>query len=172
MDRGLLEGVQTKITKKVKKECKKIKGTGLDYLANAIKHIHKNYKKTNNFKKYFQRLRTAEEIILSKRVTGCTDYAHLFIVLLRNKKIPAYYIETFENNWLKKPIKGTVSGHVFVKVKLRKEEVLIDPTAGSINFRNNYGNYTPMLEGIDFLTIFKNKENYIQTVKKHFNIKF
>lgn len=170
--KGLKEGKQTKITELVKKETGKIKGKGLDYLINVLKYIKRNYQfSRESRKKYPQRTRTAEELIKSKIMTGCTDFAHLCLVLLRAKKIPALYVETFDKNWLEKPNEH-IQGHIFVEAKIGKEKYILDPTAGDINFIGRYKQYKVMTKGIDYLTLFPNKEIYEKRVKEHFKIKF
>ena len=170
--RGLKEGKQTKVTELVNKEIRKIEGNGLGYLINVLKYIKKNYRFSRESReKYPQRTRNTDELIKSKIMTGCTDFAHLCLVLLRGKKIPALYIEAFDKSWLKKPNKN-IQGHIFVEAKIGNEKYILDPTAGDINFVGKYKQYIPMIKGIDFLTLFPNNRIYEYKVKKHFNIKF
>lgn len=171
MRNGLKEGVQTKITLAVRKETGKIKGDGLDYIVNTLKYIKSKYGFfKEGDKRIKKRARTAEEIIKSEVMTGCTDYAHLFLALCRAKKIPALYVEAFDNDWLKKPSKS-IRGHILVRVDVKGREFVVDPTRGSINVVGSYGKYTPMKEGVDFLTLFPTREIYISAICKYFKIK-
>jgi hypothetical protein len=57
-------------------------------------------------------------------------------------------------------------------VKIGKEKYILDPTAGDINFVGRYKQYKPMAKGIDFLTLFPDRETYERKIKEHFKIKF
>jgi len=163
MELGLREGLQTKITSRVKREANKIKGKGLYLIANIIRYIHQNYK----IGKVQHRTRTVDEIIKSKLMSGCTDFAHLFIALCRAKRIPALYIETFKKEWLKKPSKP-IQGHIFVEIRIGKNKYIVDPTSGTINILEKIIDYEILAKGLDYKTLFPTRSAYIKAIKEKF----
>lgn len=164
------EGIQTRITPIVTEEANKISGKGLQLLENIIKYIHKNYRVTRS-EKIPHRTRTVDKIIKSRILTGCTDFAHLFIAMCRAKNIPALYVETFKRSWLENPTKNYIEGHIFVEVKIGKSHYMVDPTSGSINVLGRVlSNYKIMCKGIDYGTLFPNKATYLRKIKETFGI--
>ena len=86
-----------------------------DYILESINKFVKSLKKGEGP----WRGRTAGEIIKEGYVTGCTDRGLVFVTLARIKGFPAAYVETIEENSLRKVIKkptGPIEGHVFVEV--------------------------------------------------------
>ncbi|MCG2808986.1 MAG: transglutaminase-like domain-containing protein, partial [Candidatus Portnoybacteria bacterium] len=75
----------------------------IDLALEILEWIHNNFENINdNTEKKMKlfRKRTADEIIKSKKLTGCTDYAIVFIALARAKKIPTKYVEAIKKTWL------------------------------------------------------------------------
>jgi len=77
--------IQTEITQNIKDIVSGFKTIGLDRIFEVLVWIHKNLKLALNeeYKKEYFRTRTSEEIIESKKLTGCTDYALAFLSLIR-----------------------------------------------------------------------------------------
>jgi hypothetical protein len=134
MKKHLQEGEQTKITDDIKSIANEFKSSGFDLVFEILNWIHKNLKQTDDkeFKKEFFRKRTADEIIKSGRLTGCTDYALVFISLVRAKGIPAKYTETIRESWLEKPDMEMLEGHVFSEVEINEEWYIVDPQGAVI----------------------------------------
>ncbi len=164
MEPTLQEGVQTKITESVLNESKQIKGKGLPLIFNIIAHIHENYQLTQD-PEFPKRIRTVEDIIKTKLITGCTDYAHLFISLCKSKKIPALFVDVIEKDWIKSPDK-TIRGHVFVKIKIKDKFILVDPSKGNINILNRIEGYELLGKGIDFLSMYGDMHNFHKTIQE------
>ncbi len=156
--------VQTKVTEKIKREADKIKGEGIEFIINLLIYLKENYELSKK-SVYEKKVREADKMVDQKILTGCTDYAHLFIAFCKAKKIPVKYIETLDKDWIKKPDFKKIEGHIFVKVKIKEKVYLIDPTKGSINVTNNYGNYVPIKRGEDFGSMYKSKSGFIEYVK-------
>ena len=164
MEPTLDQGPQTQITSLVLEESKKIKGKNLLFISNLICYIHNEYKLTQT-QKIDKRVRDLDEIISTKSVNGCTDYAHLFIALCRSKKIPALFVDVLDLDWVKNPGQS-IKGHVFVKIKLNNQFFLIDPTRGNINPLNKINNYVLIGKGVDFLSIYGSMDSFKKSVKE------
>jgi len=147
----LQEGPQTKITEPVRKTADFILDgeTTEQTIINIMSWEHINLKCSTEEKgKYEKRSRTAEEVILSKCATGCTDYTLVFATLARAKGIPATVTETISEKWVAEmvwnnkwdPIK---KGHFFSEVFLEEDNmwVLVDPTANRLTGRTKEGYY-------------------------------
>jgi hypothetical protein len=76
------------------------------------------------------RQRTANEIAKSKISTGCTDDALVFITLLRIRDYPTAYVETVEKEFLKKPKKDCINGHIFADIYQNNLWVPYNPRCG------------------------------------------
>ena len=160
-------GKQTRVTKKVLNESSKIKGKGLKFILNALKYIKENYKKVDaGSYGIVPRERLVDEIIKSKVMTGCTDYAHLFISLCKSRKIPAIYLEALNNEWIKNPDLDSIRGHIFVEIEIEGIKLHIDPTHGIIHTQKRFNNYSVIEKGEDFLSIFPNQEINKKRIKE------
>lgn len=89
--------------------------------------------------------RTADDILQSGYVTGCTECAVLFATLARAKGIPAIIIDAAGQNlnpvderFQKKENFKDVGGHFLVEVYVNDKWMLVDPSAGAL-----YRNYDP-----------------------------
>lgn len=135
-NKWLQQGQQSKITPAIQKIAKKLKrSNGLDTIFNIIQWNNKNIKYVKNTKWRTKQLRarTADEIIKSKKSSGCGDKSLVFAILARANNIPARLVEAIDNNWLlTKKTKG-IYGHVFVDVYIDKKWRIVDPTMGTIN---------------------------------------
>lgn len=161
---------QTKVTKNVLKESDKIIGDGLLFIINALKYIKENYKKVDSEScGIIPRKRVVDEIIKSRVMTGCTDYAHLFISLCKSRNIPTIYLETLNNEWVKNPDLDSIRGHIFVEVEINGIKIYADPTNGVIYTQKKFNNYSVIGEGEDFLSLFPNQEIYIKKIKEFLN---
>ncbi len=61
------------------------------------------------------RKRTGIQIIDDKYYTGCTDFALAFITLIRSCGIPAKYVETIDEKWLREG-GNQITGHVYSQI--------------------------------------------------------
>jgi len=150
MNRYLLGKNQISITPTINRISKSFKSEGLFLVMDILKWIHTNLKFNNDniYKSKVFRKRTADQIIRSRLVTGCTDYALVFIALARAKGIPTKYVETISKEWIKKPDINDIKGHVFAEVYMNKKWYIIDPEAGAI--RHSYGKKYKLVEkGLD-----------------------
>lgn len=158
---------QTKITRNVLKESSKIGGDELVFVINALKYIKENYKKVDPEScGIIPRKRVVDEIIKSKVMTGCTDYAHLFISLCKSRNIPTIYLETLNNEWIKNPDLNSIRGHIFVGVEINRIKIYVDPTNGVIYTHKKFNNYSIIEEGEDFLSLFPNEKIYKKKIKE------
>lgn len=163
---------QTEITQKIKDIILAFKTTGLDRIFEVLMWIHKNLKLDTDkeFKKEYFRTRTAEEIIDSGKLTGCTDYALVFLALIRASGFEAKYVEAIETKWLEED-EDTILGHVFVEVKLGGKWYILDPQAAAIKVW--YGKrYAIFAKGEDSWNIgiknFSELEEQFVEFKKHY----
>lgn len=142
-------GSQTKITPLIKNIVGLFKKEGLDLILEILKWLKNNFKKINSVegKNKIFRQRTASEIIENKIVTGCTDYALVFIALCRAKKIPTKYIEAIRRRWLDIGEEKFIEGHVFAECFFNGKWYIIDPQEGTINV--SYQRFVVFKEGID-----------------------
>lgn len=124
---------QTETTPKVLEIVSALKTQGLDRILNALSWIHKNLKREldEEYKSEHFRKRTATEIIESGKLTGCTDYALVFLALIRASGIDAKYVEAIEVDWLKDG-GNQIKGHIFAEVKLKDSWYIVDPQAAVI----------------------------------------
>lgn len=114
----LQEGKQTKITPQIKNIASNIdnRTKKFDEKIKEICIFLKTLKRNKENKNEIFRKRTADEIISSGFVTGCTDEALIFIALARSMNIPTKYIETIDLNTLKEINSNSYMGHVYCGV--------------------------------------------------------
>lgn len=76
---------------------------------------------------------TVDELLASRRLGGCHDYALVYAAVARELGYPALMLETASVEWIErfqKGDRGVHAGHVFVEVFLIDRWVLIDSTSG------------------------------------------
>ena len=150
MQNYLKDTEQIAITNDIKSITDKFKQKDLDLVLEILGWVFNNFKNIENDKEEKMELfrkRTAAEIIKSKKVTGCTDYAIIFIALARAKKIPTKYIEAIRKRWLDIGDENHIEGHVFAECQINNKWYIIDPQQGAI--RSDYRNYTIYKKGLD-----------------------
>lgn len=130
----LQSGKQTKITERIFAITADFNSDGFDLIFEILGWLHKNIKlkEDSEYKSTFFRQRTAEQIIEDGYATGCTDYALVFIALVRAKQIPAKYIEAISQEWIDNPDPEHLRGHVFSEVFLDNKWYVVDPQAAVI----------------------------------------
>jgi hypothetical protein len=74
------------------------------------------------------RVRTVEEIIKEKDVTGCSDMATVLMAVLRAGGTPAIWVETIHRDWLDGKLDQRLpKGHVYLKSLIQGKTEIIDP---------------------------------------------
>jgi len=136
----LTEGEQTKFSPLVKKLANQLKGSD-DYETafNVLVWIKKNLKYIESWKwreRYLCK-RTAEQIIKSRKSSGCGDKATVFAALLRANSIPVKYVIVIELDWLEKEMQY-IWGHAFADVFLNGKWRVADPAVGNIGIGYNW----------------------------------
>ncbi|MFH1428097.1 MAG: transglutaminase-like domain-containing protein [Patescibacteria group bacterium] len=161
------------ITSDIRDIANNFKQKDLDLILEILDWIFNNFKNVENDKeekiKLFRK-RTADEIIKSRKVTGCTDYAIVFIALARAKGIPTKYIEAIRKRWLDIGDESHIEGHVFAECQINDKWYIIDPQQGTI--RTDYRSYAIYKKGLDSWDIdirsFEDlKEKFIDFRKKY-----
>ncbi len=123
--------------KEIKKTVKTFSENKYETIFDSILWIKKNMKKINYNKDFFRK-RDASEIVSSKEFMGCTDLALVFLSFMRALDINASYIETISKETMLELNKDIpVKGHVFVRVKLEKTSMIVDPTSFQIFLGDN-----------------------------------
>jgi len=77
------------------------------------------------------RERTAETILESGQVGGCSDVGLAFAYLCQQSGIRAHLVDSINREWIREPTK-TVRGHVYCMVLGQQGWVAVDPTTGRI----------------------------------------
>jgi len=173
MENYLKDTEQITITDNIKNIANNFKQKDLDLILEILGWISNNFKNVENDREEKMKLfrnRTADEIIKSRKVTGCTDYAIIFIALVRAKKIPTKYIEAIRKRWLDIGDEDHIEGHVFAECQINDKWYIVDPQEGTI--RTDYRRYVIFKKGLDSWDIgIKNfddlKEKFIDFKKKH-----
>lgn len=115
--------------------------TEIESLCLWIKHNVKCVGDDEEFlvKNKFQR--TAKQIWESKKATGCTDYALLFVTFARQLGFSATLLHTAEFSWISRlQNNGDYKvhyGHTFCECFYKGRWVLVDPTRVKIEFDYN-----------------------------------
>ncbi len=119
---------QTNITPNIKSITQTFTKSGIDRIFEVLEWTHKNCKLKDDkeYKQLHFRTRTADEIITSKTCTGCTDYALVFLALMRASGYDATYVEAIEGKWLQEG-GDPVLGHIFAEVVIDEKPYIIDP---------------------------------------------
>ncbi len=145
---------QISITDDIKNIANNFKRKDLDLISEILDWIFNNFKNIENDKEEKMKLfrkRTADEVIESREVTGCTDYAIVFIALARAKGIPTKYVEAIRKRWLDIGEDNHIEGHVFVECLINDKWYIIDPQEGTI--RSDYRRYVIYKKGLDSWSI-------------------
>ncbi|MFC1700600.1 transglutaminase-like domain-containing protein [Patescibacteria group bacterium] len=143
----LKSGSQTEITPDIQKIAESFTKQGLDLILEILQWIHPYFEHQSSDKKNIFRKRTADEIIKSKMVTGCTDYALVFIALARAKGIPTKYIETIRRRWLDIGKEDQIEGHIFAECFINNNWYIVDPQEHTI--RIDYLRFEIYKKGLD-----------------------
>lgn len=146
--RYLKSGQQTIAGDSVRTIAETVSSQGLEAVFDILEHIHSGLSNQYNHPdklKYF-RTRTAEEIMSSGVSYGCTDYALVFLAIIRLKNIPAVYVEAFEKKWL---MDGgeQIRGHIFAEVEINGKLYIVNPEANCV--LRKYSSYVPYKRGFD-----------------------
>jgi len=118
IEKYLLPGEQTQITPKVKEIAENFSGSTsekVEQIFNKISSLEQR-----GFDDQVFRQRTAGQIIADDYVTGCTDFALVFIVLARASGIPAKYVETINKEWLRTG-GDLIGGHIYSQIYDKEE---------------------------------------------------
>ena len=150
MKNYLKDTKQIVITDDIKNIADNFRQKNLDLILEILDWVFNNFENTENDKEEKMKLfrkRTADEIIKSGKVTGCTDYAIVFIALARAKGIPTKYIEAIRKRWLDIGDENHIEGHVFTECQINDKWYITDPQQGVI--RTDYRNYAIYKKGLD-----------------------
>ncbi|MCR4327536.1 MAG: transglutaminase-like domain-containing protein [Nanoarchaeota archaeon] len=148
IDYWLKEGKQSKITPSIRKIVESFKGSDLEKVFQILKWINKNLRHCKNQKmveKIFA-TRTADELIKSKKHTGCHDVNLVFVVLARASGIPTKYLAGLG----KETMKG---GHCVSEIFINGRWSLVDSSVYKIEifpeFSEFFNKFYVMGIGID-----------------------
>jgi len=124
---------QTDSTPQIRKIVSDFKNIGFARIFEILEWIHKNLKinSSEEYKNKNFRSRTSDEIIASGKLTGCTDYALVFLSLARVSGFEARYVEAIETKWLENGGEP-ILGHIFVEVNIENVWYIIDPQGATI----------------------------------------
>ncbi len=132
-EKYLTPGPQTQITPEVEKIVSEVKGTAIE----RTEKILEMGPSLVGFKEYDVRIfrkRTGSQILQDKYITGCADAALVFITLARASGVPVKYVETIDEEWLRKGGNSLI-GHVYAQVydELKDQWVFVDPMKREVN---------------------------------------
>ena len=141
-NKWLMSGKQSKITPRIRKISLKFRGNDLEKIYQVLTWIEKNISSQENHEEVLKIFasKTADEVIIGKKDTGCHDTALLSVTFLRAIGIPAKYLLGIDKE---EPSKG---GHCVVEAYVNRNWLLIDPSRFEINlipnrssfYRDNY----------------------------------
>lgn len=136
-------GKQSAVTQRIAVEASKISGANRrERLFRAMRHIWKNFS-YDQWLNSSMFLRTADELVESRILGGCSDFALAEIALFRALGIPARMVITANVDWMKQYRQDGLAmteGHSFIEVFLEDRWYLVDST-----FRWFYTGYDPGL---------------------------
>jgi len=154
VEKYLEPGEQTKISPEIQRIADSIEGNTLEKAQGILNWgrdvIGRGEFTNRSYDKNVFRKRTAEQILKDRYLTGCTDYALLFITIARACGIPAKYVETIDREWLEKG--GTdISGHVYAQIydEEKGEWVWVDPRMWKIGSSPKQKDRIVFKEGLD-----------------------
>ncbi|OGD85871.1 hypothetical protein A2Z23_00905 [Candidatus Curtissbacteria bacterium RBG_16_39_7] len=134
----------------IRKIASSITGSEMELVQNGLIWTKENLRmEESENKNQLFRQRTAEEIIKSKFITGCTDAALAFISLMRARKIPAVFVETIDKKWLESKNEVPIYGHVYVEVFLDSKWYLTNPMYGKTEKTNKPRERVIFAKGLD-----------------------
>jgi hypothetical protein len=151
------EGEQSIITAEIKKVATEVGGTGMQYVFNVLAWMKENIGEMSSageeWRKNF-RNRTAGEILINGKASGCGDVAVLFCTLARTGGIPTIFSEHPYKEWLEKDLDGNWNNHVLAKVFVNNKWYWVDPTRGNVGVGGpkqvgGSVNYVLFAEGLD-----------------------
>ncbi|KUK76986.1 MAG: Uncharacterized protein XD93_0607 [candidate division WS6 bacterium 34_10] len=127
INKYLNSGPQTHITEGIQKIVSGIEGTNLEK-TKKILDLGSSLVERKGFDREVFRKRTASEILKDGFITGCTDAALLFVALARATNIPAKYVETIDEQWLKEG-GDLIRGHVYSQIfdDITNKWIWVDP---------------------------------------------
>lgn len=132
----LESGEQTQITPEMSEIARGVTGTAVEKSKTIIDMMSARLR-NEDFNPNIFRKRTAEQIIKDGFVTGCTDSAVVFVAAARACGLPAKYVETVNEDWLKSDSPDIV-GHQFAQVydEERKDWFWVDAASGKVDSPN------------------------------------
>lgn len=136
----LADGTQTKPGSLIKDAASKIAGKNQEEKLSAIyAWIYNNmFGVSGPAADAVKFTRTAEEIVASKFLTGCTDYALVYAAVARECGIPSVIVDALRVDWITdmqvkaSSAMANVRGHFFVEAYADGKWFLVDSTAGYI----------------------------------------
>lgn len=141
MDKDLKERIDwTKPSEEIKEITSKFPEESFEYAKSCVNWIHEGLKDVG-FQEGIFRKRTAEEIVRSGEVTGCSDVALVFLSFLRVRNIEGKFVETVSDSSvqdLKRDINSNIRGHVFVEVEHDNKIYIIDPVNMEYMLEENF----------------------------------
>jgi len=147
----LNDGLQTEITPLVRRIARTFRSKDLYLILEVLSWLKEasfKYESSSEKKKKIFRKRTALEIIESGIVSGCTDFALVFISLMRAKGVPTKYIEGIRRRWLEiGREEESIEGHIFAECFIKNKWYIVDPEEGAIKI--NYNRFVIFKEGLD-----------------------
>jgi len=146
----LQDGKQMEITSTMREIVDGFHADSVALVFEILRWVHHHVKQNTDseYKNERFRKRTADQIIKDGFATGCTDYALVFIALMRAKGIPVRYVEAAKSSWVEKKDIDHIEGHVFAEVFLNKAWFIVDPQAAVI--KTWYGKqYQVVATGLD-----------------------
>lgn len=165
-------------TPEINEIVKGFSGNEVEAVAQSMLWIESNIREIPIDSEKFRK-RDALEIINSKEATGCTDRGLVFLSFMRAMNIPATFLEGVSKEVIEK-IKSSnevnsnieMNGHVFVRVGMGKQSIIVDPTFGQISMNEEYplykDKYEVIGEGRDFNEIGTSSEKHILDKTKEY----
>jgi transglutaminase-like putative cysteine protease len=107
-------GKQTSITPEIQNIAMTLTGTILEKAQQILDYVN-SMKKQGYDKNVFMK-RTAGGIVKDGYVTGCTDADLAFVAIARAGGMPAKYVETIDESWLREGNELEIHGHQYAEV--------------------------------------------------------
>lgn len=126
------------------------------------------------------RKRDAAQLLKSKKLTGCSDVAILYISFMRALGIKATFIQTISKETIEEYTKESdkdlpIIGHVFVRVHIDEISMIVDPTYSQIYLKEKFPSDSRIInaliigEGTEMNSIEKIKDAINDYIKKRGN---
>lgn len=166
IERYLSSGLQTQVTPEIEEIVSDISGTVLEK-AQKILDIGPSLMKSQKHDKEVFRKRTAAQILSDGYITGCTDAALLFVTLARASGIPAKYVETINEEWLRNG-GNSIEGHIYSQIYDISQDkwIWVDPMQRKIG--SSPENRVIFQEGLDSWDIGITDSNSLKTKFEEF----